>query len=72
MRRDPPCKDCTDRHATCHAACKLYAAWCKELKAHKAKEYAYKRAHGDVTAIEGDARMRFARRDSLKRKVGQR
>lgn len=27
-----PCKGCTDRHATCHADCKLYAAWSAEQR----------------------------------------
>ena len=27
-----PCKGCTDRHATCHADCPLYAAWSAEQR----------------------------------------
>lgn len=72
MRRDPPCRTCNDRYPACHAECDKYKAWRDEHNAHKAAEYSYKRMHGEVTAVEFDARMRFCRRDSLKRKAGQR
>lgn len=31
-----PCKDCTDRHAGCHAGCEKYLSWCKIHEQEKA------------------------------------
>lgn len=40
-----PCKDCTERHATCHAECENYIAWqalnAERLEAERKKKQAY-------------------------------
>lgn len=72
MRPDPPCRECNDRYPACHAKCECYLAWRADLDAFKAAEDNYKRVHGEVSAVITDARMRFCRRDNLKKKAGQR
>ncbi len=72
MKHNSPCRECNDRYPACHAKCECYLTWRAEFDADKEKECAYKRAHGQVTAVEHDARMRYARRDKLRKKVGQR
>ena len=34
-----PCKNCTDRHAGCHAECDKYQAWSKERREAKERDY---------------------------------
>lgn len=38
----PPCKDCPDRHITCHSECTRYLRWKEHLAALKAAERAEK------------------------------
>ena len=35
MKPQSPCKDCKEREVGCHAACKKYAGYCKELESWK-------------------------------------
>lgn len=72
MRPDPPCRTCNDRYPACHAKCECYLAWRADLDASRALEDERKQAYNDVTAVQLSAQNRFARRDNLKRKVGQR
>ena len=30
-----PCKDCVDRHVSCHSHCEKYIAWRTEMDEHK-------------------------------------
>ena len=71
MRTDPPCRTCNDRYPACHAKCVSYLAWRADLDASRALEDERKQAYNDATAVQISAQNRFARRDNLKRKVGQ-
>ena len=43
MIRDCPCKDCKNRHESCHSHCPLYLGWRKELDKHNELEQRAKR-----------------------------
>ena len=36
----PPCKDCEDRHTTCHSTCEKYAEYKKNIEIAKGTTYA--------------------------------
>ena len=38
---DSPCKDCTDRNATCHGSCEKYSLWTGEYAKYKHEKQKY-------------------------------
>ena len=46
----PPCKNCTERHATCHATCERFAIWEGEHRAKKERELSIKKPRYECAA----------------------
>ena len=46
MKPIAPCRDCTDRHATCHSDCERYKEWQKVNDEYNER----KRAHDEKTS----------------------
>lgn len=42
MKPIAPCRDCTDRHATCHSDCERYKEWQKVNEEYNAKDRAHR------------------------------
>lgn len=54
----PPCKDCEQRRAGCHAGCERYKTWKEALTAETHKHMAAHWAGADALLAEGAARTR--------------
>lgn len=45
-----PCKDCGERHESCHSDCSKYKEWKAEFEAHKSKILEQQKSEWDLCA----------------------